>query len=429
MKNGIIIDSLSSKNLIKLLINPPILFLFFIFFFQAIDISKDSATVFGIPLKELSLEYNSYFNHIHYILFICFITMTMLALLSKQIIIPSRSIQFIIFVFSFIILGFVSGLFGDNLLRFVLLETANFLVYFTIPFFISLTWKKDVWKVILYSLLIYMIIILLKMYSAFIIDFYLNITYLKINVKGNFILMPFFFLSFSILQVERSKKNVMFFIVVFISIILAGMRGFYVAIAVSSIYYIRNAKFQMSIKKIIIMICFMFLFMIFFMMITELPILKLAGFYGNTVEQGVNFRLTQFNLLIDEFCKNPLFGRGFGLVLYDFEGFNIDLPKPYLQELEWVNFLAKTGIIGIIFIIIAMISLIKWANKVAEKAPLIKQKAIIHGLTTGLISMILASFTNTLFSSFYFHIYVFALVGIISSIDYESKFQVYTNKL
>jgi hypothetical protein len=410
------------RNLVK---SPALLIFSLFLFLQGIDISKDFASVGGIALKSLATDWNAMLEPLHVYTLAAFLLALVLSILfADKIIFPSQVGKFIFCLFLFISVGFYVGLLGKNIFNFLLLETSNWLIYIALPLFVSLSMRNGFWRNIFAALTLFFILIAMKVYAGFIIDFAANITYLRIIVKSNFIFMPYFFIALSMAVLAGKRSYWLMTAFMILTLLITGMRGYYIGVAAGGIFYLTffvRGKNIIQIGRMAGVALLSFGLLGSFLYFTELSPSQAAGFWGDTLQEGAQFRMRQFDFLLSEFAGSPLWGKGFGLVLKDFEGFEAWLPKPYLQELEWINFLAKTGIVGIAALLSAFAFLLGWMKDVSGKAKTREQSAIVQGLACGLVAILAASFFNTLISSLIFHLYVIATAGITAGIACESN--------
>ncbi|OGN79781.1 MAG: hypothetical protein A2X26_13225 [Chloroflexi bacterium GWC2_49_37] len=402
--------------------SPSLLFFAFFFVLQGLDISKDYAEVAGVALRDWAIELNCLPGALHYYMCAAFLISTLsIVAFKKTVYIPKALKPFLILICAFVGVGLLAGLIGENDEKLVLLEASTWMFYLALPFFVFITRVKKAWRSVYTVLLIYTVIIMAKTLVSFIVDFYSHIAYLKVFVRGNFFLIPLFFTL--ILLAVYKKKWVYLFSSIFllITIILTGMRGNFLGVIVGSLYLLIFYRKSGQIYKYLFAGLLVVMSFVIIGEITGLPLNKLLGFWGDTFENGLNYRLTQFHQLLQKFIESPFWGKGFGLVLYDYEGFADTLVKPYLQELEWMNFIAKTGLIGGLSLVGAFVMLLKWINKVSYKARTDEQKFILQGLACGLVAMLTATLSNTLISSILFHLYVFCVVSITAGVASESE--------
>ncbi len=128
---------------------------------------------------------------------------------------------------------------------------------------------------------------------------------------------------------------------------------------------------------------------------------------------GSDYRLRQVNSLMEMFKKSPLVGVGLGAFDPSYEGHADWLSRPYLVEMEFVNLLAKCGILGCAFIAAAFAALIGACWIKAVRSPVPDERGLMAGLAAGLIALLVESSVQTMYSSILFHLYVvFVLLSL-----------------
>ena len=73
---------------------------------------------------------------------------------------------------------------------------------------------------------------------------------------------------------------------------------------------------------------------------------------GEYYSEGLDYRLTQFYVILERFYEFP-FGAGFGYFTPNYLTYG-EYPKPYLLELDLLNFFSKIGLIVSFFYIYVM---------------------------------------------------------------------------
>lgn len=136
---------------------------------------------------------------------------------------------------------------------------------------------------------------------------------------------------------------------------------------------------------------------------------------------GVEYRLGQTDHLLSVFKENWIAGAGLGYYDPEYEGHADWLPRPYLLELEYLNLLAKLGLVGFGMLAAAFMCLLTACIGMGRRTGNPEHRALIAGLSAGLVALMVASITNTGYSSAYFHAYVALILLSLSALRYLAR--------
>jgi hypothetical protein len=203
---------------------------------------------------------------------------------------------------------------------------------------------------------------------------------------------PLFLIFFSILIDKLLKKQkgikILFLITCFI-LFIAFARMIYIAMFfILLIHFIKNINFN-KIKIYLQLFIFIILAFIFFIKIQSLDYLgTIDRLYGGDVyEEGVDYRITQFYVILKRFYEYPL-GAGFGYFTPNYLTYD-ELAKPYLLELDLFNFFSKIGFFfSFIYILIISYILFYTKNKLNKNNSL-------FAFFIGIISLLIYSLGQT----------------------------------
>jgi len=131
---------------------------------------------------------------------------------------------------------------------------------------------------------------------------------------------------------------------------------------------------------------------------------------------GLDYRSRQAAALLTRFGNNWLTGVGLGSYDPNYEGYADWLPRPYLAELEYLNLLAKLGVIGFSLWIAAFFSLLVACIRAVRQTVDPEHRGLVTGLTAGLVALMVASSVQTLYSSVNFHLYVVLVLLVLSAL-------------
>ena len=144
----------------------------------------------------------------------------------------------------------------------------------------------------------------------------------------------------------------------------------------------------------------------------------MAFFYGGEVyEHGLNYRLVQLDVILDRLSNSPLWGVGFGYFTAGYLDYYL-LAKPYLLELDILNFISKIGLIGLIIYVFAYLKLYQLIKAINDYSV---QKVAI-ALFLGMLGVIVYSLGQTAHQSYFFWIFFAFLYGfVVSHLRAQSK--------
>lgn len=139
-------------------------------------------------------------------------------------------------------------------------------------------------------------------------------------------------------------------------------------------------------------------------------------YIDRTVQEfsGDSLRARQLRNLLAEWSQSPLFGSGLGYRNPDLArlGPPLDVPRPYIVELSYFNFLAKLGIVGFGLLVGGM-ALMLWhlRSDAKRRAP----DPVPAAMFASTVYLLLASIANPVFESLYVHLFfALALVGTLT---------------
>ena len=293
---------------------------------------------------EISLvQFEFYYKTLLSILFLILLIFNFkLKNILKKIYAPYLIICFIFFY------GFFVGIINNNIFN-ALNELSGYLFILLTPIIVSIQGSSSISessndRFLKYiKILTYVVLSKIVIYEFATLIFY-GIPSYKILLKQT----PLFLISFSILLEKIFKKergfNFLFLLTCFILFVALARMIYLAMIFIFLIHFIKN--FSFSNFKIQLRIIFILLFAFF--LYIKIQSLEFSGtlerLYGSDVyEEGVDYRTTQFFVIIKRFFEFPL-GAGFGYFTPNYLTYN-ELAKPYLLELDLLNFFSKIGLL------------------------------------------------------------------------------------
>ena len=249
-------------------------------------------------------------------------------------------------------------------------------------------------------------------------SFLLNVFAWKILMKQSVIvLFPFVFHVRKLYNKFNFSTLVLILVSVFI-IIIAQARTLLITAFFLLIIVLINTDPQKIFKNIsnslLLFGAFIFAFIIY--LFTQNILLNDSLDYlisGDDASESVSFRRLQFNEIFSRITDSPLLGKGFGYFNPNYSSYS-ELAKPYLLEMDLLNFISKIGILMTLVYIISYCLLYIYILKIRNFENRIQLKLYFWVL----ISFLIYSLGQTLHQSY---IYWFCFAIVYSSVVYSLK--------
>lgn len=390
----------------------------------AIDLSKDWMLVFGVPVLAFFPELNQGIDALLRTLLLGFALAGVAQLVVRP---PSfRGYPMLVVVglasvvFYGVCTGFVQGNGADNVLG----DAVYIALYPGLFALLAAPSDEDLTRLRNLALIIGGIVFL-KYGFSIVTDFSVDFRY---PAKFSFAYLPMatIAISYLIFATDNSSRLQYFllFCAALVGLVLADTRGFYLGLGAGILFMIACARVGIARWRVIAGLSISFLVAGGVGVVARGDVLTAFGYWWGTEQfsVGLDFRVDQFRMLMNMFAKNPVFGVGLGAYDPTWEGFELWLPRPYIVELEFVNLLAKLGVIGFFVFSIVIFALFYSCYRVARKARTAEHKALATGVGSGLLALTVASFTNSIYSSVYYHLYLIMTLVVISHIPFlETK--------
>jgi len=323
-------------------------------------------------------------------------------------------------IVSITIYGVVRGL-CTNILRNTLNDASSFLAILLIPVITNFK-INDRHEEIRKILKIFVLIILIKVFAYELLTYFLiGSPSWKILVKQSpFLLIPF---SVYLADLLKSGKNkIMFFLTIFL-LISAMARMIFVSLILICIFYFFRMGGIKSIFKIIIIFVIIFsaFYLYLYMQSVDQGSIFEHLYGGSEYKEGMDYRVEQFAIIMNRYMKNPFLGVGLGYFTPNYLTYQ-DLPKPYLLELDLLNYFSKIGIVLSIAYLTSYYFLYKLIKRVKNK----ETKQLFLSIFIGLISILIYSVGQTAHQSYLYWICYSILYGylILEIKAQEKKYQV-----
>jgi hypothetical protein len=365
------------KKISNFLLN---LFLFLIIF----DFTGDPI----IRSYEISLEkFEFYYKTILTVLFlILFFFNFKFKNILKKIYAPYLLICVILFY------GFFLGIINNNVYN-ALNELSGYIFILLTPIIVNIKGKRinessDDRFVKYIKILTYVVFFKIVIYEFATLIFF-GIPSYKILLKQT----PLLLISFSILLEKILNKekgfNLLFLLTCFILFVAIARMIYISMIFLFLIHFIKNFSFT-NLKNQVKILLILFSSFILYINIQSLDYIgTLERLYGGDVyEEGVDYRMTQFFVILKRFYDFP-FGAGFGYFTPNYLTYN-ELAKPYLLELDLLNFFSKIGILFSLLYIITIFYIYSFLQSTINP-----KNNRLFAYYTGIISLLIYSLGQT----------------------------------
>jgi hypothetical protein len=311
-----------------------------------------------------------------------------------------RNIYFLIpfFIILFTIsYGFIRGIFSNRLID-TFNDTSSYLGIILFPTIINFS-NYDPFNELKIYIKFIIIILFFKLLSYELLSIFLNnsLSWKILLKQSPILLIPYSILvSFYLKKIDFPNKYLYLLVAVFILFIAMARMIFLSMIFITLIQFIRLGYKSGIIKilSILIILSLAFVIYLFIQQVDQLSILD--HLYGGEVyEGGVDYRLEQLKIILIRFQHFPFLGVGFGYFTPGYLTYEF-LPKPYLLELDLLNFISKIGFLFFMIYILSYLFIYKLINRINDK---IKKETYLS-FFIGLLSLLLYSIGQTLHQSY-----------------------------
>lgn len=377
---------ISNKNII-----------FFILLIISVDFSGDSV-IRGLPID--TQNYSLFFKITLSLLFTISLVLTKIRIRLNYSLAPLFAICMTLFI------GFTSGI-GSNKPIDVINETIPFLfilLFLPISSLSKPISPDSINKCI--SIFIYIIFTKIVIYSVLTLLFSGSISW-KILLNQS----PLLCIPLSILIARVSVGNIPFYkglsllLLTIICLVFAQSRMLYLALL--GIILLNTFKINLKII-LILLICFFGSIQIYFVLLSSSFTNVSGHLYGASMEEGLDYRLVQLSIILERYVNYPITGCGFGCYNSDYLTY-AELAKPYLLELDILNFFSKVGFLGTFFYVLAYWFLFRLIGRLKD----VEMKRTARALFVSLVALLLYSLGQTMHQSVVYWIYLAFVYGLV----------------
>lgn len=258
------------------------------------------------------------------------------------------------------------------------------------------------------KLMIILSVIKLLIYLAMSYSYHGFFAWKILTKQSPLLLIPLsVYLSNYILQ-SKSKENFLLIFFILVCIVFAQARMLILASIFIFIYYFFGRSFIRSIPLFLIMGVSL---QVYIILIGE-SASDIGEFLygGETYEDGLSYRLVQLDVILNRLIENPFFGVGFGYFTPGYLDYGF-YAKPYLLELDILNFISKVGIVGTLVYGLAYINMFQLIRKISN----IEIRRLATALFISLIALMVYSVGQTTHQGVNYWIFLAFVYGFVVS--------------
>lgn len=413
-----------NKNIAKHLHSISWLLFCVIMIVGALDFSGDYIEMFGFSRFTIMLDTN-YFQSLSFVLIAIIAVIGLFNIVMKNYAYRAGigAKLFLLFFFTSVVFGATIGLINGNPLSYIVGDSRNIIIYlalFAINDIKMVGFEKKLYTLYFavcaigfIKILIAFTPVVVTMSSPFSLRYLLKLTPYFIGIA---------LINVALMSIKFDRKKFMMFIVATISVVLSQTRGLLLGYACGFLVLCMIIIFmKRGVRLIVPGVTILAVVLLLAVGVWFNDKAIQGRWTGDFFDESVNIRLEQMDSFMNLFKSHLLFGIGLGGYDPEYIRFVQETSRPYLQELEFHNLLAKLGIIGIYFWICSFLSLFYESWRRIKKTTSMKLKALISGFMAGLVGMLVASATAPYYSSIYFHAYIVMILLLLSTAMQSDK--------
>jgi O-antigen ligase len=386
----------------------------------AVDFAGDYSSIFGLSYITMPDAWY-YFQSVSAVLIVLLAIAGILNLIKGRAVFKGGKWArlFLLFYVLSVAFGVVVGLMRGNPWAYVLGDSRNVIIYLSL-FAITDVNNSDFEKKLYGLFAVVCIVVLVKLCLGF-ITFAVAASTLALGtrllLKFSSYLMCMTLLSLTMMVQRSNWRYFLMFFLCSIGTFLSQTRGLFMGLGAGflTVFVIFIFK-RRGIRLVFPLAIICALALLTAVVVWSDATVAFGKWKGEQIEAGMTVRLEQAEILMKLFKNSPLAGVGLGGYDPDYERFSEELRRPYLQELEYHNLLAKLGIVGAALLVCAFGFLFYGCWRGIRRTSSPEKLGLIAGLMAGLVALLVASATNPVFSSLYFHLYVVMLLLALSAV-------------
>jgi hypothetical protein len=394
------------------------------FLLTCMDMSGDYVLVFGVALKTTAGSTKYIVQSIVACLvgLLAIIAIVRIALQGNLIRLSRSAVTFLALLLSAVVLGLVAGFSNGARIRYLIGDARNYTILLGLLGIVGVEADIVVSR-IRWALFLGIAFLVGKLFVATAGDVFLRLPLIaRYYLRSSPLFLPVLFMSFSSIidprQDSENKWNVSFFVLSLLGIFMANTRGFYLgAIAGALAMCVCSRATRSSLLRVGLILGFIVgIALVVAVIFRGGPRSAFGTWNGMGFGAGLGYRARQVQSLMAMFAHHPVFGAGLGAFDPHYEGYAAWLPRPYIVELEFVNLLAKLGIVGFTLFVLSYLVLIARGFSLVWTTANPGQRSTVIGLTCGLVALMVASMTNTVYSSIQFHLYQLMVLAVFEGV-------------
>jgi hypothetical protein len=240
-----------------------------------------------------------------------------------------------------LIYALVYGVFENNLTN-AIRESLPAIALLLIPLLISMD-KMQHRKLAIYFIYLLVIVAAVKIVVAQLlsITIYGSISWKVLLRLSPLLILPYCYFLATILKGKATRSDFVFLLIVAVAILMANARALNLLLLIATIFIVFTSKIS---ARLLLVICIIALSAYLSIVATDGSMQNVFGIWsGEHLENTIDHRRIQLEILLDRFLEKPIFGFGFGYFTPGYDTY-ADLTLPYLLELDLINFFTKIGI-------------------------------------------------------------------------------------
>lgn len=396
------------------------------------DISRDYAQINGVPLRYMIPGLQMYVDGLMSII-IGILACLGLAELIRQngrVRIKKEVINFLLMLAIVYVYGAIVGFLQGNKSIYILGEFQNLTVYFAV-FAIGSSLVTEKTILIMYkAFFVACVVMVLKVVLASMVDYSQNIGYFRVLVKGAAYFQIMTILAFSLYVESETKKDKRMYLLLtllgFFGVVASYQRGYFLALLGGGIFYlVFGLSNKLRLKYLLQISVVLLVFACAWSAISQHSLNTIFGRWsgeGTSFEGGYDYRVYQAETLVKQIQAHYITGNGLGSYLgFGYEGYDESLSKPYILELDFLNYVMKLGVVGSLILWGAFAYIIILGVKVSRRAKTATNKALLIAGSACVLSMLIANLFNAMYSSVMFHMFVVLYLLTIIAVDSDTE--------
>ena len=304
----------------------------------------------------------------------------------------------IIFIITIYLYGLIWGIWNNNYIDSLNEMSSIFPIFliFILPQYNNFITIEFINKTLFYFLIL--IFIKFLMYQIIFYLFTSTLAWKVLMKQSPLLLFPFVYYIQNWFKRSSIKNTIPVVLIIFL-LIIAQARTLIICaffLYITTLFLTKNNILQKFNHSLLMIVIIIFSFTIY---LYSQNVIFIDSFEylvsGDYASESVEFRQNQFNEIINRLMSNPILGKGFGYYNPNYSTYS-ENTKPYLLEIDLLNFLSKIGIPMFLIYILSYFLFYFYIIKVKN----INQKLYFKLYFWALISLLIYSLGQTAHSSY-----------------------------